>query len=109
MHQVQKGHVFTIYNYIEVSRREKTMRRRSKCGDCNIVGDRISQIRKAKGIGQGELIIKIQLLNADISQSKLSRIEGRQIAVSDSDLFIIAQALQVNISDLFPPLPYQSI
>ena len=40
-----------------------------------------------------------------MSQSKLSRIEGQQIVVSDSDLFIIAQALQVRIAALFPPLP----
>ena len=63
-------------------------------------------IRERKGIGQGELIIKIQLLNVDMSQSKLSRIEGQQIVVSDSDLFIIAQALQVNAADLFSTLPY---
>ena len=82
------------------------MRRRAKCSDCNIVGGRIREIRERKGIGHGELIIKIQLLNVDMSQSKLSRIEGQQIVVSDSDLFTIAQALQVSVADLFPPLPY---
>lgn len=81
------------------------MRHRVKYSDCNIVDARICEIREKKGIGQGELIIKIQLLNVDMSQSKLSRIEGQQIVVSDSDLFVIAQALQVSVADLFPPLP----
>lgn len=81
------------------------MRHRVKYSDCNIVGARIREIREKKGIGQGELIIKIQLLNVDMSQSKLSRIEGQQIVGSDSDLFVIAQALQVSVADLFPPLP----
>ena len=83
------------------------MRRRIKCGDCNLVGDRIRAIRERKGIAQGELVIRLQLLNGNMSQSKLFRIEGQQITVSDSDLFLIAQALQVSVADLFPPLPFK--
>lgn len=37
-----------------------------------------------------------------MSQSKLSRIEGQQIPVSDIDLYHIATVLKVNVLALFP-------
>ena len=82
------------------------MRRRSICSDCNMVGGRIRSIRESKGPGQGELIAKVQLQGSEMSQSKLSRIEGQQISVTDKDLYLIANALDVNVGDLFPSKPY---
>lgn len=79
------------------------MRHRLSCNTANIVGQRIQSLRNSQGLLQSDLVARIQLLEGDISQSKLSRIEGQLIAVTDRDLFVIAQALQVEIGDLFPP------
>ncbi len=66
-----------------------------------MVGLRITQIRRAKHIGQGELLSQIQLQGVEMSQAKLSRIEGQRIAVFDHDLFAIAKALGVSVDSLF--------
>ncbi len=78
------------------------MRRRSSCSNTNIVGQRIQKIRQERGLSQGDLIARLQLMDSDFSQSKLSRIEGQLITVSDRDLFAIAKALGVNVGELFP-------
>ena len=78
------------------------MRQRSS-KSANIVGQRIQRLRIDQGLVQRDLVARIQLLDGDISQSKLSRIEGQLITVTDRDLFVIAQALQVEAGDLFPP------
>lgn len=77
------------------------MRQRSELGNRNMVGSSIIRLRGERGIGQGELLSKIQLQGIDMNQAKLSRIEGQKIAVMDQDLFAIAQALDVPISTLF--------
>ena len=77
------------------------MRIRHKAGDRNMVGMEICRIRYAKQIGQAELLSKIQLQGVDMNQAKLSRIEGQLIAVTDRDLYAIAQALGIPIDALF--------
>lgn len=80
------------------------MRRRTKEYSRNIVGKRIRFLREQKNMSQGEFLAKIQLTGSDMSQSKLSRIEGQQIPVSDIDLYNIASVLNVTIAELFPPV-----
>ena len=69
----------------------------------NIVGQRIRNLRLSQGLLQRDLVARIQLLDHEMSQSKLSRIEGQRIVATDRDLYVIAQALQVEAGDLFPP------
>ena len=76
------------------------MRRRASCGNANMVGQRIRAIRRKQGLSQGELLARIQLRDNDMTQSKLSRIEGQLIIVMDKDLCVIADALGVSILDL---------
>ena len=76
------------------------MRQRFFIGDRNVVGHNIVRIREEKGIAQGELLLRIQLLGVDMNQAKLSRIEGRRIAITDRDLIAIAQALGVSLDEL---------
>lgn len=77
------------------------MRRRTKTGDRNMVGNAIVRLRNEKNIAQGELLSRIQLQGVDMNQAKLSRIEGQRIAVADHDLFAIAKALNVSTDALF--------
>lgn len=76
------------------------MRKRVHCGTRNLIGSSIAHTRKKKGLGQGELLSKIQLLGFDMTQAKLSRIEGQMVALTDRDLLIIASALDVSLDEL---------
>lgn len=78
------------------------MRRRKTVGNRNMVGQTIARLRQSKQISQGELVSKVQLQGIDMTQAKLSRIEGQMISVTDQDLFAIANALGVSIDTLFP-------
>ena len=72
------------------------MRRRTTLGDRNLVGENIIRIRAEKKMSQGELLSQIQLMN----QAKLSRIEGKRIAITDRDLIAIAKCLGVTLDEL---------
>ena len=66
----------------------------------NIVGMRIRQARKAAKppITQSDLIARVQLLNMNIDQSGLSKIENGQRPVSDMEILALAKALKVSVS-----------
>lgn len=63
----------------------------------NIVGTRVRQARKAAKppITQSDLIARLQLLNMNIDQSGLSKIENGQRPVSDIEVVAFAKALKV--------------
>ncbi len=66
----------------------------------NIVGMRIRQARKAAKppITQSDLIARVQLLDMNIDQSGLSKIENGQRPVSDIEILALAKALKVSVS-----------
>ena len=76
------------------------MRRRTTLGDRNLVGENIIRIRAEKKMSQGELLSQIQLMGIDMNQAKLSRIEGKRIAIPDRDLIVIAKCLGVTLDEL---------
>ena len=63
----------------------------------NIVGIRVRQARKAAKppITQSDLIARLQLLDMNIDQSGLSKIENGQRPVTDIEVFALAKALKV--------------
>ena len=66
----------------------------------NIVGIRVRQARKAAKppITQSDLIARLQLLDMNIDQSGLSKIENGQRPVSDTEVLALAKALKVSVS-----------
>ena len=66
----------------------------------NIVGIRVRQARKAAKppITQSDLIARLQLLDMNIDQSGLSKIENGQRPVSDMEVLAFARALKVSVS-----------
>ena len=76
------------------------MRRKTTLGDRNLVGENIIRIRAEKKMSQGELLSQIQLMGIDMNQAKLSRIEGKRIAITDRDLIVIAKCLDVTLDEL---------
>ncbi len=69
-------------------------------GKCNIVGRKIYELRKQKKLSQEELAAKMQLNNIEISQKVISRIEKQERFVTDYELLVFSQVLDVNIYDL---------
>lgn len=79
-------------------------------GRCNIVGERIRLLRRAAGLSQEELAARVQVAGLDMTQKAVSRIETGNRVVADYELFYLAQALHVAITDLFPASPpYQGL
>lgn len=63
----------------------------------NIVGIRVRQARKAAKppVTQSDLIARLQLLDMNIDQSGLSKIENGQRPVTDIEIVALAKALKV--------------
>ena len=72
--------------------------RRLALGDRNIVGARVTQARKARGMKQVELLAKLQLAGVDMSVPSLSLLEGQKRMVSDIELNALADILNVSVN-----------
>lgn len=71
--------------------------RKLELGDRNIIGARVTQARKAKGMKQVELLTKLQLAGVDLSVPALSLLEGQKRPVSDIELNALADILGVSV------------
>lgn len=71
--------------------------RKLDLGNRNIVGARVTQARKAKGMKQIELLAKLQLAGIDMSVPALSLLEGQKRPVSDIELDALANILNVSV------------
>ena len=71
--------------------------RRLELGNRNMVGKRVTEARKAKGMKQVELLAKLQLAGVDLSVPALSPLEGQKRPVSDIELNALANILDVSV------------
>ena len=69
-------------------------------GNQNIIGIRIVELRKEKGMKQKDLLAKLQLANLDISATSLSRLEGQYRHAYDYEVMAVAEALGVDELEL---------
>ncbi len=65
------------------------------------IGKNIRRIRKARGIGQTELAIKLQLVGIDITREALVKIERGIQHIYASQLKAIRDALETTYDELF--------
>ena len=72
--------------------------RKLDLGDRNLVGARVTEARKAKGMKQIELLAKLQTAGIDISIPALSLLEGQKRPVSDIELLALADILNVSVN-----------
>jgi len=72
-------------------------------GDQNVVGDQVRRIRSEKDWSQEELARRCNLLGWDISRSTLSKVEAKLRLVTDAEAFVLAKALEVDLTAIFPP------
>ena len=63
----------------------------------NIIHDRLREARTERGISQTELAAKMQLLNVNIDQQMISKIEKNQRQVTDYELTCICKCLGVSL------------
>ena len=66
----------------------------------NVVGARVRQARRAAkpAITQLDLVARLQMLNVNLDQSAISKIEKGQRPVLDYEVIALAQALKVTVS-----------
>ena len=76
--------------------------RKRPLGTANMVGARIEQLRKAKGISQKDFVAQLQLAGIDINPTSYSKLEGQIRIATDKEIYTIAQLLQLPyVDDLF--------
>ena len=68
----------------------------------NIIGKQVSRLRNGLDLSQEDLSARCQRQGLDISRGTLAKIEAGVRCVSDSELLLLAKALEVSVSDLFP-------
>lgn len=74
------------------------MRRRDAVlGTKNLIGARVEGKRKELGWKQKELLAKLQINGLELNASALSKLEGQIRSVTDLELLIIAETLEVSI------------
>lgn len=72
--------------------------RKLELGDRNIVGARVTEARRMKGIKQNELLARLQAAGVDMSTPALSLLEGQKRPVSDIELNALADVLGVSVN-----------
>lgn len=70
--------------------------RRLELGDRNIIGSRVTEMRKKLGLKQVDLLAKLQVRGVDISPPALSLLEGQKRPVSDIELNALADIFGVS-------------
>jgi transcriptional regulator with XRE-family HTH domain len=69
----------------------------------NDVGAQIQKRRYELGLTQEEFAARCQRNGLDISRGTISQIEAQIRCVKDSELYLMAKALEVSTDSLFPP------
>lgn len=71
--------------------------RKLALGNQNIVGARVTEARKLRGMKQKDLLARLQVRGISISSPALSLLEGQKRPVSDFELAALADVLQVEV------------
>lgn len=69
-------------------------------GRNNLCGERIAQIRRSRNLSQRKLALKMQLLGYDVDNYFIRRVENGERFVTDIDLKIFCEALEVPITEI---------
>ena len=68
----------------------------------NLIGRNVGRFRYQQSWTQEELAAKMQLLGCYMTRDIIANIENRRSSANDKQIAFLAEALQVEINDLFP-------
>jgi transcriptional regulator with XRE-family HTH domain len=68
----------------------------------NIIGIQVRKLRYQQGMTQEALAARCGVLGWDLSRATLSKIEARLRCVTDVELEVLAKALRVEMTALYP-------
>ena len=66
----------------------------------NLIGGNLARIRKNAKMSQQTLSAKLELMGVYVCRGSISRIEDYQRTVTDIELYALAEALGVDVSEL---------
>ena len=69
----------------------------------NLVGWQVRRLRLQQRLSQPALAARCQVIGYDLSRESLAKVEGRIRTVTDAEVVLLAQALQVPFALLYPP------
>ncbi len=69
-------------------------------GNKNVISKKLKEVRCTKGISQQELAAKLQIMNINIDQQMISKIEKNMRQVTDYELLAISKCLGVKPEEL---------
>lgn len=74
--------------------------RKQELGNKNIIGFKITLLRKEHKIKQKELLARLQTNGVDINPSSLSKLEGQTRPVTDIELKALAKIFSISADEL---------
>lgn len=69
-------------------------------GNKNIVYRKIKELRVQQNMSQGQLAAKLQVMNVNIDQQSVSRIENNDRCISDYELVCLSRIFNVDVNYL---------
>ena len=69
-------------------------------GKKNLIGHRVRELRRAKGLSQEQMAAQLQLLGMDSERGVVKRIENGSRFVTDLELCLLAEYFQVSVAEL---------
>ena len=85
------------------------MRKITFNGEKNVIHARLRYYRELRGMSQEQVVAKLQVMNVNIDQQMLSKIENNLRMVTDYELACLCRVLQVTerelLSDFYEKYP----
>lgn len=75
--------------------------RKHEYGNANMIGRRVEELRKEKGIKQKDFISKMQVYGCDINPTSYSKLEGQLRNATDKEVYCISKILGIKMEELF--------
>ena len=69
----------------------------------NLVGRQVRRLRLQQHLSQPALAARCQVIGYDLSRESLAKVEGRIRTVTDAEVILLAKALRVPFTLLYPP------
>ena len=69
-------------------------------GKKNLIGPRVRELRRAKGLSQEQMAAQLQLLGMDSERGVVKRIENGSRFVTDLELCLLAEYFQLSVEEL---------